>query len=36
MPHYFSLRTIAIKKYVETLDFVSCFSLHFFRALAAS
>ena len=26
----------AKKKWEETLDYVSCFSLHFFRALAAS
>ena len=25
-----------LKKWGETLDYVSCFSLHFFRALAAS
>ena len=25
-----------LKKWEETLDYVSCFSLHFFRALAAS
>ena len=27
---------IKFKKWEETLDYVSCFSLHFFRALAAS
>ena len=26
----------ALKKWGETLDYVSCFSLHFFRALTAS
>ena len=26
----------ALKKRGKTLDYVSCFSLHFFRALAAS
>ena len=25
-----------IKKYGETLDYISCFALHFFRTLAAS
>ena len=28
--------TTSLKKWEETLDYVSCFSLHFFRALAAS
>ena len=29
-------QVIILKKWGETLDYVSCFSLHFFRALAAS
>ena len=28
--------SLLLKKWGETLDYVSCFSLHFFRALAAS
>ena len=31
-----NLAEVHFKKWEETLDYVSCFSLHFFRALAAS
>ena len=33
---FFIIKQIEKKKWEETLDYVSCFSLHFFRALAAS
>ena len=33
--HWLKERSL-LKKWEETLDYVSCFSLHFFRALAAS
>ena len=33
LKQFFSL---SLKKWEETLDYVSCFSLHFFRALPAS
>ena len=33
---YYKTNRQAFKKWGETLDYVSCFSLHFFRALAAS
>ena len=34
--HFIFSNKEELKKWEETLDYVSCFSLHFFRALAAS